>query len=477
MDPAGLRPLGIGEIIDVAIKVYRARFGVLVRAVAVVLAPVFALSALIRISFPAGEDLFEETQPGATPEFDIDELWPFLAGTLLIIVLAYLASQIATGACFKAVSGAYLDEEAGWQESLRFARSKLGSLLWLSFLTACASSRGCCSACVPGVYLWVAWTVAAPVLLLEDVRGWKAMKRSRQLVKGRFWPTFGVVLLVAILTGIVQAVFVGILAGVVSVSGNEVALAIADAIGQTASGVLTTPLSAAVLTVLYFDLRVRKEGFDLELLSRRMGVDPATVANPAFLPPARRRRPTAAVARAAGLVAAAGLAPAGCVTGGGRWPAPSWPPSSSASARSLRPRPRASPGPRCRSWRSGRPATLGPWPSSAPCGRSTVDRSTWGGRWPAPRGRDWLPGSRPCPPWPAGAPAAPAIRPARRPRRCSTGAGSSRPGSPGPSPVSCAHSAVGWSRWGSRSVGSGGGWSTRWPAGSSSWGWSSPSPG
>jgi hypothetical protein len=128
--------------------------------------------------------------------------------------------------------------------------------------------------------------VAAPVLLLEDVPGWRAMKRSKALVKGRWWSTVAVLLLVAILTGIVQAVFIGILAGVVSVSGNEVAVAIADAIGQTASGVLTTPLSAAVLTVLYFDLRVRKEGFDLELLSRRMGVDPATVANPAFLPPA-----------------------------------------------------------------------------------------------------------------------------------------------------------------------------------------------
>jgi hypothetical protein len=200
-------------------------------------------------------------------------------------VLAYLASQIATGACFKAVSGAYLDEEEDWKESLRFARSKLGSLLWLSFLTAVCVMLGLLLCVLPGVYLWVAWSVAAPVLLLEDVRGWKALKRSRQLVKGRFWPTFGVVLLVAILTGIVQAIFVGILAGVVSVSGNEVALAIADAIGQTASGVLTTPLSAAVLTVLYFDLRVRKEGFDLELLSRRMGIDPATVANPAFLPP------------------------------------------------------------------------------------------------------------------------------------------------------------------------------------------------
>ena len=142
---------------------------------------------------------------------------------------------------------------------------------------------------LPAVYLYVAWTVAAPVLLLEDVRGWKAMKRSRQLVKGRFWPTFAVVLLITIVTIIVQSVVVGILAGVVSVSDNEVALAVADAIGQTASGMLTTPLSAAVLTVLYFDLRVRKEGFDLELLSRRMGVDPTTVANPAFLPPPQDR--------------------------------------------------------------------------------------------------------------------------------------------------------------------------------------------
>src|SRR5687767_11398182 len=114
MDPAGLRPLGIGEILDVAIKIYRARFGVLVKSVAVVLFPVFALTALIRISFPVGDDLLEETQPGATPEIDLDELWPFLAGGLIILVLAYLASQLATGACFKAISGAYLDEEAGW---------------------------------------------------------------------------------------------------------------------------------------------------------------------------------------------------------------------------------------------------------------------------------------------------------------------------------------------------------------------------
>ena len=286
MDPTGLRPLGVGEILDVAIKIYRARFGVMVKSVAVVLGPVFALSALIRISIPGGDNLFEETQPGATPDFDADQFWAFVAGTLVIAILAYIASQLATGACFKAVSGAYLDENPDWRESLRFARSRLGGLLWLSVLMVVLLAPAFLACLVPGLYLYVAWSVAAPVLLVEDVRGWSALKRSRQLVKGRFWPTVGVLVLVTVLTGIVQAIFLGLAAGVVSVSGNDVATAIADAIGQTASSALTTPLSAAVLAVLYFDLRVRKEGFDLELLAHRLGVDPATVPPSDFVPSA-----------------------------------------------------------------------------------------------------------------------------------------------------------------------------------------------
>ena len=58
MDPAGLRPLGVGEVLDVAIKIYRARFSVLVKSVAIVLGPVFALSAVVRLSIPTNDDLF-----------------------------------------------------------------------------------------------------------------------------------------------------------------------------------------------------------------------------------------------------------------------------------------------------------------------------------------------------------------------------------------------------------------------------------
>lgn len=286
MDPAGLRPLGVGEILDVAIKIYRSRFSVLVKSVAVVLGPVFAVSAVVRLSMPAGDDLFEVGQPGTTPEFEADQLLAAIAGTVVIALLAFLASQLATAACFKAVSGAYLDEQPDWRESLRFARSRLGGLLWLSFLLAILLAPAFLACIVPGIYLYVAWAVASPVLLVEDVRGWNALKRSRMLVKGRFWPTAGVLVLVVILTAIVQAIFLGVLTGLVSVTGNEVARELANAVGQTVSSALTTPLSAAVLTVLYFDLRVRKEGFDLELLARRLGVEPGTATGAEVLPAA-----------------------------------------------------------------------------------------------------------------------------------------------------------------------------------------------
>jgi hypothetical protein len=286
MDPAGLRPLGVGEVLDVAIKIYRARFSVLIKSVAAVVGPVFALSAIIRISIPTQDNLFQSSQPGTTPEFDTGDFWAFMAGTVLILILTFIASQIATGACFKSVSGAYLDEQPGWRESLSFARSRLAALLWLSFLLLVFLAPAFLACILPGVYFYVAWSVAAPVLLVEDVRGRAALKRSRALVEGRFWSTVAVLLLVGILTGIAQAILLGLLAGIAGISGNDVATAVAEAIGQTAASALTTPLSAAVVTVLYFDLRVRKEGFDLELLARRIGVDPTGLSGPAFFPPA-----------------------------------------------------------------------------------------------------------------------------------------------------------------------------------------------
>ena len=91
MDVAGrLRPLGVGEILDVAIKAYRARFATLVRAVAVLTVPVVVLDALVQISLSSDRaELRSDTtgfgDPTGMPTADLGDLWTVLAGTLLVV--------------------------------------------------------------------------------------------------------------------------------------------------------------------------------------------------------------------------------------------------------------------------------------------------------------------------------------------------------------------------------------------------------
>ncbi|MBW3668867.1 MAG: hypothetical protein KY443_06600 [Actinobacteria bacterium] len=287
MDAAGLRPLGIGEMLDVAIKLYRRRFGTLVRAVAVVIGPIYGLLVIVQLSLiPTQDDIaaIESTDPvTGMPEFDWGILWAFVAGALVFGLAYFLASQLATAASFRVVSAGYLGEDVEWRDSLRFAVGRLRSLVWLSFLLAVFIGVGFLLCIVPGVYLFGAYAVAVPVLLLEELRGRAAMKRSRALVSGRWWPVVAVIFLGMLLAQIVSSVLTGIFTIPLGSADNEVASILGNAVGSTLSAVVVTPFTAAVTTVVYFDLRVRKEGFDLELLAREVGVAPAERAM--FFPP------------------------------------------------------------------------------------------------------------------------------------------------------------------------------------------------
>src|SRR5919206_479107 len=86
--------------------------------------------------------------------------------------------------------------------ALRFAFARLHSILWITFLGGIATVVGLVFCIIPGVYIWIAFAVAVPVLLTEGVKGTSALGRSRTLVSGRWWGTFGVVLLGTILAGL-----------------------------------------------------------------------------------------------------------------------------------------------------------------------------------------------------------------------------------------------------------------------------------
>ena len=283
-----LRPLRIGEILDVSIKLYLKNAGTLFKVVLVVVAPIQLLSVLITAStVPDGLKVAPGDQFGglSAPSADIEsgELGAFLAGQGIVLILAMLTVVLATGACFKAISDAYLGEQPDWRESLRFAFRRLHSLIFITSLSSILAALALVAFIIPGVYLWVAWAVAIPALMIEGTRGRSALKRSRRLVKDRWWSTFGALLVGFLLAGVLSSIVQGIFAIGALAADDESSLAgiVANGIASTIGSMLATPFQAAVVCLLYFDLRVRKEGFDLELLARQIGVTRSPDAEPA----------------------------------------------------------------------------------------------------------------------------------------------------------------------------------------------------
>jgi hypothetical protein len=273
-----LRPRGIGEILDAAVALYRARFGALVKLTAVVVVPVQVLNVLIMLSTSPTDVTFGATGP--TPVYDSREaFWVPLAGTVVMNVVTVLSTAFATAAVMRLVADTYLDspERGG---SAHFALRRLPAVIGLTAVTTLIVIAGAAACVVPGLYLQAVFAVAIPALLLEGKTVGQALNRSSQLTKGRRWPCFSVHYLGAMLTGIVAfglTLLISVPIGA-AVEGSA-ALAIAQGLSGTVTAALTTPFVAAAIIVLYFDLRVRAEGFDIQVALQRLDRARAATAN------------------------------------------------------------------------------------------------------------------------------------------------------------------------------------------------------
>jgi hypothetical protein len=282
---APLRPLGAGEILDASIKVVRRDFKTLALCVLVVAVPLGILDTLIQASTnDAAFDYSLDAETGT--EFD----GAAIGGTLASALIAFLLAAVTTAACFRAIGAAYLGSPTTWQESLRFAVRRLPSVLWVLVLATLVTLAGFVALIIPGIYLGVALYFSQPALLFEDLKGRRALGRSYDLVKGRWWQTFLVVLVGSILVAVVQGAFVLVLGvGLALTEPSLVVAAVLTTIVTIAAYTLSYPIQAAIVALTYFDLRVRKEGFDLYLLAQRIGAGPAVsppIAQIGYGPPA-----------------------------------------------------------------------------------------------------------------------------------------------------------------------------------------------
>ena len=289
----GLRPLGFGEILDVGIKLYLRHWRPLVLCVVGLVLPAQVLTVLALLSV-SPEVLDPTTSEAAPAPGDEEALFAAYGITSLLQGLVYV---VATAACFKAVSDAYVGAEPDARRSLAFAVAALPRLLLLALLAIAAVGvvlgglallgpvalgAGLLLLLVPMVWLAISWSLTVPALLFEGGPPWRALDRSLRLVKGRWWQVFGVLVVAVVLVGFLAGILQAILQFVPAVlaDGNELVLAVAAIVAGTVGSVIATPFTAAVVTLLYFDQRVRKEGFDLRQLAEGLGQPKAEPQEP-----------------------------------------------------------------------------------------------------------------------------------------------------------------------------------------------------
>jgi hypothetical protein len=285
-----LRPLGLGELLDQTIRLYRRNFLTLIGIVALVQAPLMLLQMLTSLLTFSG--MFEAiASPGADPSSIFGYgYFAGLAGSFLIGILGYLLLQgIAAAAVARAAAASYLGRPIGilaaygqigqswWQligALLLAGLLGLGLLLWT--LVPCVGwLTG------PGmlIFFWLVLVpLIAPVIVLEKQTISTAIQRAWDLARQRFWWVLGFMAVLMIFSQLVVAgpvylvtALFQLLLGNPVLSEDPGAVFTLQTVVQSlvglVFGLVYLPLQLTGITLLYFDLRVRSEGFDLALLA------------------------------------------------------------------------------------------------------------------------------------------------------------------------------------------------------------------
>jgi hypothetical protein len=193
----------------------------------------------------------------------------------VVDLLTNLFTLILTGAVTYGVFRHLHAERAGAGEILRMGLSRFGAVWVTGIMMGIAVLLGFCALVIPGIVLLVRYWVAVPVAVIESPGATASLQRSSELTEGNRWRIFAVavlMLLVTFFSMIVLGLAVGALAGAFGGSETaEVAGAATPALTLALLTLVLIPvqcLTAVAPVIAYHDLRVGKEGVDVEDLLR-----------------------------------------------------------------------------------------------------------------------------------------------------------------------------------------------------------------
>lgn len=250
------RPRSISEILDASFEIYRRHFAIFV-AISVFATVPWSISAYM------SQTALRMQQSGALGTTGV---------SVSVILLGLCIAPFTEGALTAAASAAYLGNPVDFSQVIHVAFRNPGRL----FIAMCTKwlvmGIGLIFFIVPGLIVFKRYFALPMTVVLEDNTVGDAISRSRTLAVGNGGRIF---LLVG---GVLVFVFIV----TIYLSGFITSLA-HGALGAVARLLLATvlsPFGTIVSTVLYYDIRIRREGYDIELMAQALNTAPSLEAIP-----------------------------------------------------------------------------------------------------------------------------------------------------------------------------------------------------
>ena len=297
------RAQAVGELLDSAFTLYRRNFRLIVAITAVVQVPLTLFSYIVYqlTGFEGAVTRLRQLTAGGTiTQQQLSDLKSPLitlaaVGVAVFLVQTLLVQPVATAAMTRAVGDIYLDKPTSVGAVYTAVAHRIGAVIGVSVLlflvgvgivaavfvlslgaVVAAGQAGAVlllvivpAALFAVIVFYTRWLFAAPIVILERLGPVAALRRSWGLVRGSTGRVLGITLLVGLITGILSTV-VGALLSVATQFGDDNVRLILNQLATLIADVLILPISLIVIVLLYYDLRIRREAFDIEMLAANL---------------------------------------------------------------------------------------------------------------------------------------------------------------------------------------------------------------
>lgn len=305
-----LRPLTLGELLDRSFALYRRHLWLFVGIMAVPSVLTLIISVATQLLQAGDATALAGSQPD--PETVMAFMAAGVIGFLVMFLAYWVAYMLSLGATTVAVADLYAGRtptigssylrvrgHIGWLTVLLLSiGAKLIALFVGLFIAVMIASVGLGMLFAPlGALLMVLgmigamlacalyalrYAVAVPVLVLENARPLHSIARSVALTRGSMGRTAVITVFAMVITYAAMAIFQGPFIVGAMLAGPEGSaafwLALIGTFTGTVGSAITGPLMIVALALLYYDIRIRKEGLDVEMMVAALETPPTAPA-------------------------------------------------------------------------------------------------------------------------------------------------------------------------------------------------------